>query len=558
MRFAYIDSQGNEVPIPSLDALALRIELGAIDSTTKLYDAHAERWGPAESHEIFHTLSRDAAGQTSVGPPLVPSDPVGPPESHAETDARGSAPAPDVELPSSAGFDLTPLPVDAAKGGSPHPVETLRLDLAPPPGAATKPGNSSEGSPDKPVEIPVPDSPDMESGRGALEPPVADLARPRSTDRSTVEADSGLELDAPFEFATEEVDSVGFGSVLDLEPPMSSFDPADPPTWMEQDSPSAYAREEGGEPVLEFSRAPFGDHGAGSETPPAPPAPLEFGRAAHPAFAPPAPSRNGPPRTGPARPATRSRSPGRPVLLLLVPALIGTGGWYGYRTLEGRPAPPPASTEAVMPVVPAALEEPMRTLAGAAIEEMYEQIRDGSYVPGSPSEPSEDWLAGVYLGNASRFGDIQAFWAGVATFADLLRDEELQRFHDAYRVLADAEGLDDGMPALLTERADAGFLATRDARLRVYGQLNTLAAAALALHGFLLEHEAEIAYTPAIGFAGNPVEEAVPATSEIGDRMWDLVENITSALDALGALDRVSRDRLEKVVHDRILEVGIR
>ncbi len=58
MRFAYIDSNGNEVPIPSVDALSLRIELGAISEDTELYDAQADLWGPAHTHEIFHTLSR--------------------------------------------------------------------------------------------------------------------------------------------------------------------------------------------------------------------------------------------------------------------------------------------------------------------------------------------------------------------------------------------------------------------------------------------------------------------------------------------------------------------
>ena len=66
MRFAYMDSQGNEVPIPSVDALALRIELGAISADTELYDAQADRWGPAQTHDIFHTLSRDAEEETPV------------------------------------------------------------------------------------------------------------------------------------------------------------------------------------------------------------------------------------------------------------------------------------------------------------------------------------------------------------------------------------------------------------------------------------------------------------------------------------------------------------
>ena len=80
MRFAYIDSNGNEVPIPSVDALALRIELGAISENTELYDAQADQWGPAHTHEIFHTLSRDVDGGDDgfvAPPPPVPAPPVG-------------------------------------------------------------------------------------------------------------------------------------------------------------------------------------------------------------------------------------------------------------------------------------------------------------------------------------------------------------------------------------------------------------------------------------------------------------------------------------------------
>src|SRR5687768_7009376 len=79
MRFAYIDSHGNEVPIPSVDALALRIELGAIGPETQLYDAQADHWGPASTHEIFHTLSRDAQTDEFVAPPPVAPPPVAPP-----------------------------------------------------------------------------------------------------------------------------------------------------------------------------------------------------------------------------------------------------------------------------------------------------------------------------------------------------------------------------------------------------------------------------------------------------------------------------------------------
>ena len=73
MRFAYIDSNGNEVPIPSVDALALRIELGAIHASTELYDAQADQWGPAHEHEIFHALARAAEDEhRGFAAPLPP------------------------------------------------------------------------------------------------------------------------------------------------------------------------------------------------------------------------------------------------------------------------------------------------------------------------------------------------------------------------------------------------------------------------------------------------------------------------------------------------------
>ena len=50
----------------------------------------------------------------------------------------------------------------------------------------------------------------------------------------------------------------------------------------------------------------------------------------------------------------------------------------------------------------------------------------------------------------------------------------------------------------------------------------------------------------------------VPATPEIGDQMWDLVEDITNALDALGTLDRVTLERLSTVLLERVREIGIR
>ena len=71
MRFVYIDSQGKEVPIPTVEALALRIELGAITEATRFYDAAADRWAPAGEHEIFRSLTRELEDKSGgfVAPP---------------------------------------------------------------------------------------------------------------------------------------------------------------------------------------------------------------------------------------------------------------------------------------------------------------------------------------------------------------------------------------------------------------------------------------------------------------------------------------------------------
>jgi hypothetical protein len=237
---------------------------------------------------------------------------------------------------------------------------------------------------------------------------------------------------------------------------------------------------------------------------------------------------------------------------------VGYGGWYAWQRYGDRLVPAPARPEVVIPEIPSELEPPMREIAETSLVRMFERIAGRAFPEGAPDQPSEDWLAGIYLGNASDFPAVATFWTDIRRFADRLVAEEAAVFHDAYAALADSSDVAPEAVPLIVERADSGFLATQDARAETYGLLGALADASLALHEFLLANEPDIQYTPARGFAGNPVEEAVPATAEIGDEMWALVEQITNALDRLGTLDRVSRDRLNAVVLERIRETGIR
>lgn len=540
MRFAYIDSQGNEVAIPSVDALALRIELGAIGPDTELFDAQSDRWGRADSHEIYHTLARDVSGETF----LVPTPPPAPDEpSEDEPSEDGPSedePSKDVEDEPAAPVEPT-LPTSAAD---------LGLTLAP--GADDDEGAESESpessAPSEPTHFGemrldlAPDHSTSEEEPDAAPEDAFDEV-PLSYDPTS---DDGLDLEPSLDFGAHGSDADEFGGGLDLEPPMSDFDPTAPPAWMEQEGPGGTADDDG---VMDFSTDVDDDDDGRSAAPdgsgPRPnvePTPA----------APPRPSRP-PPRRRPTR-----RRWAKPVMFLLALVALGAVGLFGWQQLGDRLAPPPPRPPVVIPVIPAELEAPMREIADQALVAMFEQIGSRAFGEDAPEAPAEEWLAGIYLGNASDFESVRSFWAGYRSFADRLRDEEFQTFHDAYVALADSSGVEADVVPMLVERADSGFLAARDARVETYELLGSLTDAALALHNFLLLNEADIVYTPARGFSGNPIEEVVPATEEIGDRMWDLVEDITNALDRLGTLDRVTRDRLDNVMLARIREVGIR
>ncbi len=537
MRFAYIDSQGNEVSIPSVDALALRIELGAIGPHTELYDVQSDRWGPAESHEIYHTLARDVGGEDFLIPtPPPPGDPAPSPADVAEP-----PPAPTAGKEASEPEAELVLPPKPAEDSVPSTAEDMGLTLAPP--------DSSDGDTDHAL-TPEDLAPDW-GDEDIL--PAEELAD--ADPLGTPAADFGLELDGPSAGGGDDdldlepaLDFGGgseedFGTGLDLEPPMSDFDPGAPPAWMEQEGPAM----DDGESLMDFSAGldeggEAAGGGPGSGEAPVEPRPR------------PTPRPNRPP---PRRPAPR-RSVAKPLLIVLLLGAVGAGGWYGWQRFGDRLVPPPPRPEVVIPEIPAELEPPMREIAETALARMFAEIEDRAFPGGAPEAPSEDWLAGVYLGTASDFPDVAEFWTGISAFAERLRTEEAQAFHDAYVDLASASDVGPDAVPVIVERADSGFLATQPERARTYDLLEALAGAALSLHDFLVANEDQIQYTPARGFAGNPVEEAVPATEEIGDEMWALVEEITNALDRLGTLDRVSRERLNTVVLQRIRETGIR
>ena len=566
MRFAYIDSQGNEVSIPSIDALALRIELGAIGPDTQLYDEAADRWGPASSHEIFHTLSRqvgEEGGFVAPPPPVAP-----PPEMPAPAPAAGKpeegrrgpaakeeAPPPALPAEADVGFEFTltepvtpaPAPAPAPAPPAPAPESPAPVDLgewtlaeaAPPAAKAEPPATPPAEAPKAP---PAQDAPFDFGSFGVLdlEAPLAG-AEPEAG----VPAEASPVQDDFMDFTP----GAGIGDEADFGAPVAGPGERQPPAWMEQDGPPSDGAMDLGAPPAAHREAPARPTRQGGDD-------------------------DGSPRRERPTPRSRPSPPRRPrrnfptglILGLVGVAAVGGGGYYVWSNyLSGPGAVEPAAPEVValpqvvIPDIPADLLPRMREVGDAALDGTLERMRRMASEMDLAVEPRGDWLAGVYLANASQYRDIQEYWEGIESFVDRARGEDTRIFHEEYAARLQEEGIEGDTARILLERADSGFLAVREDRFEAYAKMDDLVIAALDLHQFLLLNEQDIDYDPAAGgVSRDPVLEAVPKTTELGDRMWEMVGRITGALDALGTLDKVTTERITGVLLDRIRQAGFR
>jgi hypothetical protein len=242
--------------------------------------------------------------------------------------------------------------------------------------------------------------------------------------------------------------------------------------------------------------------------------------------------------------------------------VLGAAGWFGWRTLQAGPEPDPRIPdlpEVTIPTLPAELLPTFRDVGEAALAGMVGELEARTAEAGLPAEPRQDWLSGSYLANAGQYPDVVAYWEGIERFVAGVREAESTLFHESYRAELATRELPADTAAMLLERADSGFLATRRERWEAYVQMEDLVDASLALHTFLRENEGEIDYEPAAGgMSTDPVLEAVPSSRELGNEMWGRVDQITEALDRLGTLDRVTTERLTAVLFDRIRRAGFR
>jgi hypothetical protein len=560
MRFAYIDSQGNEVSIPSVDALALRVELGAIGPDTALYDAQADRWGPAQTHEIFHTLSRGVPGEGGF---VAPPPPMAPPPPLLEELSAPPPPEPEPEpepVEELASFDFAaPRTLEGQEGGAEGTPDF----------STAEPGPFMGGRDALGLDLTLADAPPTEAPAAPPAEPALDFsmapaprkpaAKPPAEEPASFDFGGGLEM-APDPFSAPAPSS----SSSSAPPPAMDFSPGSafgaatagdqpgsgsgeaPPAWMREEGPT----KEAGDGAIDVRKRPAPADEA------APPR-RRVGEGDEPHERPQPKNRPSPPHR------THSRSIMPVVLGVVGLAVVGGGGYFGWKAFQAWSSarPPESGTPAlpavIIPTIPAELLPRMRDMGELALAETLDQLRVMQAEFNMPAEPNPDWLAGVYLANAAQYRDVQAFWEGIEAYVDRVRDTDTQVFHDRYVAQLEAAAVVGDTAAMLLERADSGFLSTRGDRFEAYALMDDLVNAALDLHEFLLLNEANIEHAPAAGgVSRDPVLEAVPATKELGDEMWERVDRITGALDALGTLDKVTTERLTAVLFDRIRRAG--
>jgi hypothetical protein len=590
MSFAYIDSKGKEVQIPSADALRLRIELGAIRDATDFYDAAQDRWAPAGDHEIYRTLKREvdeaSAGGFVAPPPsaleasappvdTTPSVDPTPPAEPAPPEEPEPSPEPefefegplgsddfdsddfgfDTELTLSDSFDAVPPADDPFDEALPElgsgtgdgddfdfggeeltladtsDVERPREDSDPEPFASADLEAPHEDGPGEGIELDdsVLGPEDAESPpRWDVSADLADTVVPEPDDDGPAfgMAFEGGDPDDTFEPEPATVDE----EPLEIESSdMSSYDPAAAPSWIE---------EEAG-PDETFAAASAGAEEEERRDP--------YQRNIRRTSAPP-----------PRREVTpKGSGAGRFAAIAAVVVVLAAGGYLA--TQLGGGSEREGVEEVVLPELPADLQPQLRALAQRASRRMVEAFDSLPARLALPESPGVQWLSGAYLAEVSRFGGIEAYWRdfGVLLERMIAEEDPLWRgFFEEEIVLANMTA---DNAAAVRDRGLAGWEASSTDRDIVYDQLRRVIETSLDLHAFLQANESEIEYTPAAaGRDRDPVLEAVPATEELGEEMWARVGEITNALDALGYLQQVETEPLFGVVKEKLVATGIR
>lgn len=200
---------------------------------------------------------------------------------------------------------------------------------------------------------------------------------------------------------------------------------------------------------------------------------------------------------------------------------------------------------------PAGLEEAAERIWAALPDRLSARIDSLRVAHGIDEAPPRDWLSGYYLANAGEFAQVVTFWENYAAFVRDLAASETDLIQvAALDVLRTGTGdvavlpdprVGSGDEAGASAEAEASLLAyvaaregrTGPVRRDRYLHLERTALAALQLHTFLVENQAFIAWSPAVGqgVSVDPVLEAVTDSPEVRRQLERHLDRVFEALD---------------------------
>jgi hypothetical protein len=614
MRFRYIDGRGKEITLDSVEALAARIELGAVSAATELYDARTDSWGPAESHAIYSQVLEEAATRdyggsvvaptTSFsGPDLGSDSPTGPtdadqPSAVVDPEPEDAGDAPETTDPFA--LDIKPDLLDAA----PMAMADLALEAEAVPvdaGQAEDPGLDIGGT----LELAAPVGLTTNDAALDREPPLEGFsARPEgswdadgvaaTTDHDLTGADdpSGdLVIDhgwgsGRYEDDDTPGDGVPAGGAREERPrpfnaPTHRFDADDPfekPSFEAEDPFAASTFADA--PWPEVDVADDVDDAAASWTQAlsflsSPPVQWSllvgsflvmalFGSAVTSGLL-----LRGLLTVGVVLglglvtglflwrdPVRRSLIPAATfglVTVLSVP-LFSMGPRVDAAEAPTPTARTAARTSVDVPSGPVPEANPGEAAMEAhALEEVVAGLDSLAISYGLNRRPAE-WLQGVYLANASWFPQVQDYWERYQRYVDEIETQDAEWFRSSYQARLRDTGVAPGAVEGLVERGMSRFYASAGRRQELYNTMQELAAGALELHTLLLEREADIDYEPYSqnGVSADPVVEAVPNDPELEDEMWAIIGSLALALERITDLGETSPGHLQQALADSI------
>lgn len=583
MRFRYIDEKGREVDLQTVEALAARIQLGAVHETSRLYDAVADKWAPAGEHELFKQLKN-------------------------ESEAKGKGPSMPSPLLGEVSNDDPGLRVSqSGEGLPPDPASPG----APPAGQAEQPTPEPLDlvDPDEPVAGPAAEPPTVDPGpvpgMGEIGSHLSDAWEPLDDDVEL--APSGTDEEGGAKDAGSEApDLPGFGDAdalakdgLDPEvsPPLDGlvlsggFEPASddggsPEEDEEEESleglesgPSeGDARSLSGAAAMPgWAAAPppltdFGPDDASAGGGGAPPSQAEVAaeeeflvRTASDARKSAARARAEDRMEVQGRPKRKRRRVSSPVpfrVLLLAALLAVVASAVTLLILRdpealsnltiGERAPAEAPTVSPARARPAMAElTPDQSAALAAgiqtgVTEALALLDSLGVQAGVGNGPPRQWLRGIYLANASDFPSVIRHWDAHRGFVAAASGVIVPRFRDATVDAIDARGFSRTEAEALYDEG-GHWVAPIEWQLDdLLVGLGDLAIAALDLHDYLVSVEDRIRYDPFedSSVPVDPVVEAIPLDEQVEEEMWGrigrvadefrLTQDLRSALPGLG------------------------